>query len=78
MISEFGMAAVVGKFFFGALSQAFTKKDSRANTKINSIAVILSGVAIACAPWTYSFAVLLVIGGAFGFLSGKSSLFPGL
>ena len=71
IISEFGITAIVGKIVFGFLSQLFTTKDGHANTRLNTIGVTLSGIAIACAPWASSFSVLLVIGGAFGFMSGK-------
>ena len=71
VISEFGIAAIFAKFFFGAMSQMFTKKYNRANVTLNSISVTLSGLFIACAPWAYSYSSLLVVGGAFGFLSGK-------
>ena len=48
----------------------FTNKISHANTKLNSYSVILSGLAIACSPWTQSYPVLLIIGAAFGLSSG--------
>ena len=74
VISEFGIAAIFGKFLFGALSQVFTHKISHANTKLNSYSVILSGLAIACSPWTKSYPVLLIIGAAFGLSSGMITI----
>ena len=70
IISVIGISAVGGKIFFGVLSQAFTKTGKRTNTKLNSASVILAGLAIACAPWTSTYSVLLIIGGTFGFMSG--------
>ena len=64
----------MGKFLYGALSQVFTNKVSRANTKLNSYSVILAGLAIACSPWAQSYPVLLIIGAAFGISSGLYSL----
>ena len=70
VISEFGIASTFGRSFFGLLSQLCTKRYKHANVKLSSISLVLSGVFIACAPWTFTYSVLLVVGGAFGFSAG--------